>query len=75
MISHEIIKEFRITHKLPVCSAILFNHESNLRPKDYVLKKIILFVKKIKSNKLKKLNIGDINVKRDWGGQKIIYSL
>ena len=67
MISHEIIKEFRITHKLPVCSAILFNHESNLRPKDYVLKKIILFVKKIKSNKLKKLNIGDINVKRDWG--------
>ena len=67
LIAYEIIKEFRITHKLPVCSAILFNHESSLRPKNYVLKKIILSVKQIKSKKIKKLNIGNINIKRDWG--------
>jgi len=67
MIAYEIIKEFRISHNLPVCSAILFNHESSLRPKNYVLKKIILSVKQIKSKKIKKLKIGDINIKRDWG--------
>ncbi len=67
LIAYEIIKEFRITHKLPVCSAILFNHESSLRPKNYVLKKIILSVKQIKLKKIKKLNIGNINIKRDWG--------
>tara|TARA_X000000950_G_scaffold29994_1_gene32449 strand:+ start:4107 stop:5039 length:933 start_codon:yes stop_codon:yes gene_type:complete len=67
MIAYEIIKEFRISHNLPVCSAILFNHESSLRPKNYVLKKIISSVKQIKSKKIEKLKIGNINVKRDWG--------
>ena len=38
LISYEIIKQYRNTYKLPVCSAILFNHESKLRPKEYVLK-------------------------------------
>ena len=67
LIAYEIIKEFRISHNLPVCSAILFNHESSLRPKNFVLKKIILSVKQIKAKKIKKLKIGDINVRRDWG--------
>ena len=67
LISFEIIKDFRNTYKLPVCSAILFNHESSLRPKNYVLKKISLAIKDIKENKIKKIKLGDINIKRDWG--------
>jgi len=67
LISYEIIKQYRNTYKLPVCSAILFNHESNLRPKKYVLKKLILNVLAIKLKKKDKLNIGNINIKRDWG--------
>ena len=47
MIAYEIIKEFRITHKLPVCSAILFNHESSLRTKNYVLKKSFHLLNKL----------------------------
>ncbi len=67
LISYEIIKQYRNTYNLPVCSAILFNHESNLRPDEYVLKKITSFILKIKSRKKTKLKIGNINIKRDWG--------
>ena len=67
LISYEIIREYRNTHKLPVCSAILFNHESNLRDKNYVLKKIVNAIKDIKLNKKKKIKLGNINIKRDWG--------
>ena len=37
----EIIKSYREMFKLPVCSVIFFNHESPLRSKGYVVKKII----------------------------------
>ena len=49
---------------LPVCSVIFFNHESPLRSKGYVIKKIIDY---IKNKKIKKLKLGNIDVKRDWG--------
>ena len=67
LISYEIIREYRNSHKLPVCSAILFNHESNLRDKSYVLKKIANAIKQIKLDKKKKIKLGNINIKRDWG--------
>ena len=67
LISYEIIKQYRNTYNLPVCSAILFNHESQLRPKKYVLKKLVSTVSKIKLRKKNTLSIGDINIKRDWG--------
>lgn len=67
LISFEIIKEYRNTHNLPVCSAILFNHESSLRQKDYIIKKIIDTARRIKFNKRNKLIIGNVNIKRDWG--------
>ena len=51
---------------LPVFSVIFFNHESSLRDKDYVIKKVILAVKKIKK-KTDRIYLGNINVKRDWG--------
>ena len=65
--SYEIIKSYRLMFNLPVFSMIFFNHESDLRRKDYVIKKIILGVKNIKKGKQKKIVLGNINVKRDWG--------
>ena len=40
LISYEIIKQYRNTYKLPVCSAILFNHESRIKAKGVCIKKI-----------------------------------
>lgn len=64
--SLEIIKSYRKMFNLPVFSVIFFNHESSLRDKDYVIKKVILAVKKIKK-KTDRIYLGNINVKRDWG--------
>ena len=67
LIGYEIIKSFRLIYKIPVCTAILFNHESPLRKRNYVFKKIIDNAKKIRNNKKLKLKIGNIKIKRDWG--------
>jgi len=60
-------KIYREKYDIFCCSGILFNHESSLRAKEFVTKKIIDTAKKIKSNKNIKLKLGNINVYRDWG--------
>ena len=65
LIGYEVVKSYREMFNLPVFSIIFFNHESNLRSKEFVFKKISNYL--IKSNLKKKLVIGNINVKRDWG--------
>lgn len=67
LIGYEIIKSYRKMYNLPICTAILFNHESSLRTKKYVFKKIIESVKKINKKKIKKISFGNIKIKRDWG--------
>ena len=62
-----MVKFFREKFSLKICSGILFHHESILREKDYILRKIIEGAEKIKKNKLKFLTLGDINISRDWG--------
>jgi GDPmannose 4,6-dehydratase len=60
-------KIYRETHGLYSCSGILFNHESPLRSKDFVTKKIIDTSLNIKKNNLLKLYLGNIDIYRDWG--------
>ena len=49
-----------------VCG-ILFNHESPLRGKEFVTRKITDAVAKIKLGKMEVLELGNLNAKRDWG--------
>lgn len=49
-----------------VCG-ILFNHESPLRGKEFVTRKITDAVAKIKLGKIEVLELGNLNAKRDWG--------
>jgi len=67
LIGYEIIKSYRTMFNIPVCTAILFNHESPLRPKKFVFKKIINSVEKVWKNNKARLRAGNIEVKRDWG--------
>ena len=60
-------KIYREAHNLYSCSGILFNHESPLRSKHFVTKKIIDTSLKMKKNNSLNLYLGDINVYRDWG--------
>ncbi len=62
-----LVKIFRKNYDIFCCTGILFNHESSLRSDEFVTKKIINVSKKIKKNKKLKLELGNINVYRDWG--------
>lgn len=60
-------KIYRETHNLYSCSGILFNHESPLRSKEFVTKKIIDTSLKMKKDNSLNLHLGDIDIYRDWG--------
>ena len=61
------VKLYRKAYNLFACSGILFNHESPLRPKGFVTRKIISTAVKIANGSNEKLILGDLSIKRDWG--------
>ena len=65
--AHWITKNYREAYKIFACNGILFNHESPRRGETFVTKKIISALCKIKESKQKKLFLGNLNAKRDWG--------
>ena len=65
--AHEMTQEYRKNFQLFTCCGILFNHESPLRGLEFVTRKIVNSMVKIKNNKMNKLILGNIDVERDWG--------
>jgi GDPmannose 4,6-dehydratase len=61
---------YRESYGIFGCSGILFNHESPLRGREFVTRKITDSVAKIKLGKLDCLQLGNIDAKRDWGYAK-----
>ena len=68
--SYWITTNYRESYKIFACNGILFNHESPLRGETFVTKKVVKALCKIKHNKQKKLFLGNIYAKRDWGHAK-----
>ena len=62
-----LIKIYREKYNIYCCTGILFNHESPLRSEEFVTKKIVDTALRIKKHKKTKLNLGNINIFRDWG--------
>ena len=62
-----ITKNYRESFNIFACNGILFNHESPLRGETFVTKKVVKALCKIKNKKQKKLVLGNIYAKRDWG--------
>jgi len=65
--SHWATVNYRESYNLKTACGILFNHESALRGKDFVTKKIISTALLIKEGKAKELRLGNLDVYRDWG--------
>jgi len=61
------VANYRETYNLFACSGILFNHESPLRPDRFVTQKIVNAACRIASGSSETLNLGNIEVRRDWG--------
>ena len=48
-------------------NGILFNHESVLRPERFVTQKVVRAAYRISQGSTEKLNLGALNISRDWG--------
>ena len=67
---YHLTKNYREAHGLFACSGILYNHESPRRGDFFVTKKIAKTAARIKKGLDKKIYLGNINAKRDWGYSK-----
>jgi GDPmannose 4,6-dehydratase len=65
--SYYLIKNYRDNYKMHASTGILFNHESPRRDLRFVTRKISSSVAKIKLGLQKKIKLGNLKAKRDWG--------
>jgi GDPmannose 4,6-dehydratase len=63
-------RNYRESYGLFACNGILFNHESPRRGETFVTRKITRAVAHIKAGLQKKLYLGNLDAKRDWGYAK-----
>jgi GDPmannose 4,6-dehydratase len=68
--AHWMTVNYRESYGIFGASGILFNHESPLRGREFVTRKITDSVAKIKLGKLDCLELGNLDAKRDWGFAK-----
>ena len=68
--AHWITVNYREAYKIFACNGILFNHESPVRGETFVTRKIVIGLCKIKLGLQKKLYLGNLSAKRDWGHAK-----
>jgi GDPmannose 4,6-dehydratase len=61
------VSNYREAYSLFACSGLLFNHESPLRPERFVTQKIVRSACRIAQGKQEKLQLGNIEIQRDWG--------
>jgi GDPmannose 4,6-dehydratase len=68
--AHWMAVNYRESYGLFASSGILFNHESPLRGREFVTRKITDAMAKIKLGQLDVLELGNLDAKRDWGYAK-----
>ena len=61
------VATYREAYGMHVCTGILANHESPLRPKRFVTQKIIEGVKAIEAGTATTIQLGNLDIWRDWG--------
>lgn len=70
LFAHWMTVNYRESYDIFASSGILFNHESPLRGKEFVTRKITDAVAKIHMGKQECLELGNLDAKRDWGFAK-----
>jgi len=67
---HDLTRNYREAYNLFCCTGILFNHESPRRGFEFVTRKISHGVATIKLGLQRKIVLGNLDAKRDWGHAK-----
>ena len=62
-----LVDNYRNAYDLFICYGILFNHESTLRSEQFVTQKIISTARRISEGSNEKLELGRLDISRDWG--------
>jgi GDPmannose 4,6-dehydratase len=65
--AHHLMVNYRESYGLFACGGIMFNHEGPRRGPEFVTRKISLAVARIKLGLTKKLGLGNLSARRDWG--------
>ena len=65
--AHWMTINFRESYSLYACSGVLFNHESPLRGREFVTRKVTDAVARIKLGLQDSVTLGNLDAKRDWG--------
>lgn len=65
--AHWEVANYCEAYSLFACTGILFNHESPLRPRRFVTRKIVSAACKIAAGGSERLKLGDTSIQRDWG--------
>lgn len=65
--AYHLTKNYREAYGIFACNGILFNHESPRRGRTFVTRKITSGLAKILASKQKKIFLGNLDAKRDWG--------
>ena len=65
--SYWVTVNYREAYQIFACNGILFNHESPRRGETFVTRKITMAIANMLLQKQKKLYLGNLNAKRDWG--------
>ena len=65
--AHHLGVMYRETYKLNISNGILFNHESELRGREFVTRKITSQLVEVKNKTRDFILLGNLNAKRDWG--------
>lgn len=68
--AHWMTVNYRESYGIFGASGILFNHESPLRGREFLTRKVSDSIAKIKLGKLDVLELGNLDAKRDWGYAK-----
>jgi len=67
LFGHWSVVNYREAHGFFACFGILFNHESPLRGRDFVTRKVTLGLARVALGEADTLAIGNLEAKRDWG--------
>src|SRR5258707_3602380 len=62
-----LVANYRESYGLFACSGLLFNHESPLRPRSFVSRKITAAAARIGAGSRERLALGNLAIRRDWG--------
>tara|TARA_B100000700_G_scaffold328975_1_gene448682 strand:+ start:179 stop:871 length:693 start_codon:yes stop_codon:yes gene_type:complete len=70
VMGYNLVKHYRNAYNLHACNGVLFNHESPRRGTNFVTNKVVKTAVQIKKGVTDRLELGNLDAKRDWGHSK-----